>query len=617
MRRQETYIHSPHDCIHNRAINNVVLSSDICDFNEVAYDISAATKITTGITICDFSTISMVDSLTAKTDSCLISQGIPGSCVNKILWSTQIKENERITYDEVFYVSFSTGTTEIPTQELWLESISSAFTVSNYEYKTTGSSIYELSKPYGVKEFEVSLCLDIDILPTCTGTCSATCYTACSDTFNTISSGDTGVYILPSSAKTIDFNIHFTGDTTAFTAQNSEFKYEIYKSDITRAFRLPEVYSSELFNYPSFSSVTGDVITQTLNLDELNIDGDYLIKGYFEADVCTTFLNKIGTKIDTKDYRNGPQYGLYDNTRDFYFIAIREAETPVFRQGTSAQTVDTLFGTTILPTTSGQTIFVLNTPPKDKVIVNLNGLTLVDNVEYTVSDNIITMTNPTKLTDVITVVYIVGETVGFKHDFITVPDPIVSGVTGNEGNNQVYYNTTQNKYEVYTTQNPVSSAIISLNGVTLASGIDYYQSTTNSRRWILNGTLVPNDIINIYYNGYSLSTGDIFISSPTIAWSITTPAPATGITTGIFTVQVAESGDTTFSNIKFSSTTDYEPGVVSYSTKVTLTGSANNHFIYRVCNEKNYKSIVGDPITSISYSETLPIRIATNSLNSY
>ena len=51
------------------------------------------------------------------------------------------------------------------------------------------------------------------------------------------------------------------------------------------------------------------------------------------------------------------------------------------------------------------------------------------------------------------------------------------------------------------------------------------------------------------------------------------------------------------------------------STKVDIEESYSE--IYRVCNQKKHITIIDEIIESVAYSETIPIKISTNSFNSY
>jgi hypothetical protein len=217
-------------------------------------------------------------------------------------------------------------------------------------------------------------------------------------------------------------------------------------------------------------------------------------------------------------------------------------------------------------------------------------------------------------TDIITITYTTSLSNPLISEVIDVTTPIVSGTTNNEGTNNPYFNTTEGKYEVYTetTMALGSQVILSLNGVQLASGVDFYQSTSNDKRLILEGNLMLNDLITIQYVGTASPINGITSNEPLISWSIPT-APAN--TDGRFVLEVGTTD--TFTSIVSTAETQYITNVNQYSDTVTVTGSVGTELFYRVRNEKDYISIKGDKIESSAVSETVPITITVNSINSY
>ena len=158
--------------------------------------------------------------------------------------------------------------------------------------------------------------------------------------------------------------------------------------------------------------------------------------------------------------------------------------------------------------------------------------------------------------------------------------------------------------------------VVTLNGITLANGLDYQQSTTNPRRIILNGLIYASgdlgdgnigslaDILTITYNSYGTYAGVILTDTFDLNWTVS-PAPTTN--NGTFTTLVAE--DETFSTIIFSSTTPYIAGETGYQTVVDLTGYTGTTATYKVTNRKDYTLISGDLISSFTDSEIIPIEI--------
>ena len=476
--------------------------------------------------------------------------------------------------------------------------------------------------------YSLDLC---GVSPTCTqiiytdlnrvpysGNCDSLCAILCDNTFNTINSGDTGVYII-NTGDTIDLTFQFTANTESFIDNNSSFKYDIFKyNTVNNVFSNNPVYSSDKIEYQTFSGTSA--FTESIPISELSLDGDYLIKGYYIFDYCTEFFNMLGVENNTLN-KNGDMYGLYKKSIDFYFTAFNSASTPTFEFiSESNGTLSQLNGFSLFPTFSGQTDFLLTQGFIGSPIIALNGLTLANEYDYIInsSANTLTISGGTVITDVITVIYNSdGENLhGLTNDLIQITTPIISGITDNQGVNTVYYNTSESKYEVYTTVTPNDgdNIIITLNGLTLSPNIDYYQSISNSNRIILNGNLLIGDVINIYYNSKTQYIGSIYTNSPTINWSIDV-APTNN--SGEFTIQVSDISDYTFSSIIFSASTPYIANTTTYSKQIILSGDIGTKYIYRIKNEKIYTTINGDKISSVSYSEIIPIEIQSNSINSY
>ena len=451
-----------------------------------------------------------------------------------------------------------------------------------------------------------------------TDNCDMLCTILCDNIYETLNTGDTGVYII-NTATTIDLGFQFTANTDSFITNNSTFTYEIFKYNLnSNSFSNIPIYKSDEIEYSSFSGTSA--FTQSIPVSGLSIDGDYIIKGYYIHNYGTEFLDMLDIKGNTLN-KIGDSYGLYKKAFDYYFTAIKEADIPKFNiSSVGYVSMGSLAGYSIFPDYAGQTAFTFTQGYSGSPIVSLNGLTLVNYLEYEIinSANTLTIIGGTEIDDVITIILVSNgaDTPGFTNDLINITSPIISGTTNNQGINNVYYNTTEGKYEIYAkvTPNPNDNLIVTLNGLTLASNIDYYKSKTNSKRIILNGSITVGDILNIYYNSEVQYIGNIYTNVPTIYWGINNPPVNND---GLFTIEVADINDTTFSSILFSATTQYIKNQTSYSSQLILTGSAGTKYIYRIKNKKNYITIVGDILTTVNYSETIPIQIQSNEINSY
>jgi len=426
-------------------------------------------------------------------------------------------------------------------------------------------------------------------------------------------SGYTGTTHVITTATTIPLYFNFTGNTGTFTANTPTFNYEIYKyNHNVDKFSLPAVYKSNTFEYSGFSGTS--IISQNVPVSGLSLDGDYLIKGYYQYSACTDFLSKLGKTVDTLTFRHGSEYGLYDNAMDYYFIAFKSAEEPKFLiNGSNRPPLNQLYQQVILPE-DDETVFTVTYNAGSQAMVTLNGLVLAKNLDYTLSNSVLSLSASTVKGDVLTIVYTAGAGNNLVGENINITSSITSGATGQQGSNLIYYNTGTTKYEIFTTIEPVNSGsiMVMLNGASLANGIDFYQSTSDPKRIILEGVVIVGDIITIVYAPTTGTVNGIINNFPAVSWQISTPPQTTG---GTFTLQI--STGTTFSTFYSSITQSYVVGQTNYYQNFVASGTIGTKLYYRVKNEKNYETLCGIVLSDIKYSDTIPVTIQTNSINSY
>lgn len=420
-------------------------------------------------------------------------------------------------------------------------------------------------------------------------------------------------YVITGTTDTIPLTFDFTANTSSFVNTNATFKFEVYKySNIIGEFLSTAVYKSEQLQYSAFSATNST--TQYIPTEQLNLDGEYIIKPFFQYGACTDFLSRLNKNIDTSVFITGSIYGIYNPEMDFYFIAIRNAEKPFFINNTSNSAPAFALYQSVIPVVSGQTQLLINNVFVGEFLLTLNGLVLAREFDYTYSGQIITLSGECVDDDIVTMIYTTAGVQTFTSDYYDISTPIVSGATDGQGLNNVYYNTTTGKYEVYTSITPAdgNTVILMLNGVTLANGVDFYQSSTNTKRLILEGDIQLDDIITIVYYPITSIANGLNTNTPLVTWVVSTPPTQEN---GYFSLEVS-TGDT-FGSYYYSGNTPYSIGATHYGDTFTATGSVGTQLYYRVKNDKNYVSICGDVVHSVSYSETIPITIQTNSINTY
>lgn len=443
-------------------------------------------------------------------------------------------------------------------------------------------------------------------------------------------SGSTGTSYVISSATTIPLEFIFTGNTDSFSANSSNFRFEVYKYNYDiNSFVIPPVFRSETFQYSAFSGT--NEIDYMIPVSQLNLDGEYLVKGYYQYNTCTTFLNKLGKVFDTSVNQSGSQYGMYNDEFDYYFIAIGAGEKPALQQNQSnSPTPNALYQQIILPTALpnpnfgvdsdvefldeySSTLLITNSYQGDPVIT-MNGSVLAEGYDYSLSGNLVTLSGSVVSDDIFTVIYTTSSVYQLTSDVIDIALPIVSGTTGNEGLNQAYYNTSTGKYEIYMSITPLefNSVIVMLNGVTLANGVDFYQSTSNPKRIILQGIIIVGDLISIVYFPQAGTINGLINSSPFISWTIQNGPTNLG---GYFSLEVSTSS--LFDTFYYSGTTPYVLGQTLYSDSFDVSGPLGTKLWYRVKNNKSFVTFCGDIVESVIYSDVIPMIIQNNDVNSY
>lgn len=643
MRYQERiYIQNDNGAVRNRDLLNVNMSSDICVFNNPMYVLSGASKINccvcpdtlvghdtySGGTVILPTTVTWNDCedpltiIRASINQAMIAFSISGetalpnfieveelNCGRIIKWKSNGGNEEAWTVNQIdgtfdnYFILDYTNTQNTIHKSTIIGSGDGYYCCDNQyasAYETWNNFLNTITLTGNINYY-----LDVPY----------TSATSCNVTKTPCTTGSTGTtYIISANTQTIPFTFDFTGNTSSFTANSATFKYEIYKYNTDAGmFYVPPVYKSETIEYSAFSGTNS--IVQSLPISGLSMDGEYLVKGYFNYNVCTEFMGKLGKTVDTLQYRGGLKYGLYNGNEDYFFRAIKAAETPIFQATASNTTTPTGLNQLPIFPDAGINSIVIPINIVGQIILTLNGLVLTQDYDYTVNGNIITLSGQTVEDDIITVISGTdGAANNLQGDSILVGETIASGPTDSQGSNRAYLNTTTGKYEIYTNVTPSvgNKIVVMLNGATLADGVDYYQSVSNLNRIILEGDLQSDDIVTIVYYAQTNVVNGLITNTPTVAWTVKEAPQAVN---GIFSLEV--STGSTFSDFYYSGNTPYTILETQYTDTFIASGAIGTTLYYRVKNSKNYITLCGDVVNSIAYSEIIPIVIQTNAINSY
>jgi hypothetical protein len=615
--------------IKNSTAPVIKTSSDICVFSSPLFTMVGGDKIQCSDVTFDVSGTSFSDIYSATTE-CFIINNLDIACFNDINWNTNIYEDDNLVYSSIFYTSNSIFGDE-PTLIDFTLGVTTAFNILGYDYEVDGST-YNVNQIRGIGNLKIDIETNLNYSESCplTGASSGNTFTGtCEDinsnivdiNYNNLVSSDNNVFPITGQTS-IALEFIFTGNTGSFENMDTKFKFEIYEfNEVLGFFNQSPKFTSPLKDWATISGTSA--FTETISVDNLNIDGNYLVKGYYVFNKCTEFANLLGQKYTTEGSKLGDEYRLYNANKDFYFVVFNNADVPLVESGDNNE--ENVFGvlkviSQILPGGTDQFSYPVQS---GDLIVNLNGLTLGKGLDYSIEPiseggrTVLKLSGDTYDGDVLTYIYTSSDESknNIKQDVIDVVTTITNGSTNNQGDNKVFFNTTKNKYELYMEMTPVSNndVVVTINGMALANNIDYYLSSSNPKRIILEGDIIIGDIINIWYNTNIKAQGNIFSDTVIIDWSIINPPKLND--RGKFTLEL--SSDLDFTNIINSIEVPYIQNIITYSTILGLVGSAGDKVYYRVKNEKKFIDICGGPIISTSFSEIVDITIQTNSINSY
>jgi len=402
------------------------------------------------------------------------------------------------------------------------------------------------------------------------------------------------------------------GEIDSLLEHDAGFKYSIHKyNPEILEFESTAIYTSGL--QPLLlegRELSGLSYSSTVDLSEISLDAEYIIKGHFEYTKPTFYSKRLELIHDTSLNSYVGRYGIYEEEYDWYVVLVANAEKPTLIRNYKP-TGGTVLITETFFTPLNETEFFLANDAEGDIIVSVNGVTLQKNTEFRVVGNKLTLFVNTVSTDVISVAYMGSDATNkFYNENISV-----TGITsGTSETVKVQYNTEHEKYEIFLDSEVTGEAIVSINGVKLASNLDYYVSTSNKKRIIFEGILYVGDVIQVYYLNSITSSGKITTNTPLIAWAIETAPKTNG---GSFEIQLADYDDPSFSSILGTSTVEYVAGQTEYVGSIAVSGRIGDKFWYRIKNTKTYTTLLGDVITTIEYSDAIAVEIMTNSINSY
>jgi len=417
----------------------------------------------------------------------------------------------------------------------------------------------------------------------------------------------------------IDMNIDitFTNNLNQLT-EDVVYTYFIMRYDTTLSkFTTTGSFVSNNFDYVGVNH------QNTINTSNLLGEGEYLLKMTFQYDSCTEIANLMGKRQITSTFNESLPYGNYDENTDKYFIVIYKAQEPLLDNGVNdgnvndgeeAPNTDKL---TISPMVveNGVSNYSINIQTSSDVMVSLNGSVLSIDEDYTLSGNQLTFLEPLRADDLVNLIFVgKSNTSGIRTANYSITTPIDQGITGDEGDSNVYFNTESGKYELYTEYRISNgdSFIVMINGAVLSNQIDYFVSATNKKRVILNGEILNGDEIVVIYDSGENLVRAVTTNAIDLNWYVTNNINTTD---GKFVIELAL--DESFIQIEQSIDVPYIINQQTYKQSLDLMYEYGTVLYYRIRNVKNYTTISEDILTTENLSDVIRIEIKTNISNNY
>lgn len=417
----------------------------------------------------------------------------------------------------------------------------------------------------------------------------------------------------------IKFELYQRGDSTNIIIGTASNPYQIVPI-ISNPFFSPNILSSTIyFNKTNFTPYPSNFSSVTFTYDLTSVEGEFIIKGLYKWVNKTFFGKLIGQEYSENISTDSPTYLLYNDEIDYYFVYLKTAEKPtIFGDLTLGKDIiSTLSVFTLNPSCDNQTGFLVPTTAtltNSNTMVSVNGLVL-SKTEYGFTGNTLYIFGGIILTtDIIT---LVSSSSLSNSPLYTETYKVTSipNTTYPSTGQKVIFNTSTNKYEYWLDYETINDPVITINGQVLTYQVDYYVSSSNKRRIILETTLFVNDIITAFYNSAMKGSNSIISNVYTLSWVLPN---AVKNDLGYFLVELTDYSDTNFSSPIFTGITFYSKNQSIYDINLSFYGGTyGQKYWARITNYKNYYTVLGELIQSTNTSDPIMLTIDTNALNNY
>ncbi len=490
-----------------------------------------------------------------------------------------------------------------------------------------------LSNVYNIKN-DLNFCNEVFKNPlfTLEGTTKATSgytTTACSgvttaSTYTT--SGCTAVYNL-SEVDDFDLTFNITGNTE-YTGYTGNFCYHTFDiQDFIGSEGIVHGQKSKLSNCTPYYKITGHSLNETIVQGDLpQKDAQYILKDFnlFRTQNCDDKF-----EIDTFNLTSQTVDDMF--SEGWYFITVVNPSNPFMNTNIDNSPLGSAsLRTEVVDLAEGQTtIFQINgTPLNNRFIVNVNGVQITEGLDYITIPAYVGMFEIVNgelepFLDTVTVSYINNTANGddifnLNEDYLQKDSFIVTGITNDITTSastrpSINYNPSRERQEILLSSplKPLADIILTVNGIRLTKNIEYYYSSSDSRKLIMDPKYPINvrDTITAFYltddSADMMDLGFYRSLKPTINWGVPEDYVQYRSEDGNFILQITTHDDINFESVIQSHEVEFNQNNRVYSlTLDEMPKDLGKKFLVRVFFFKKFNILFNNVITTRAVSDT-------------
>lgn len=393
------------------------------------------------------------------------------------------------------------------------------------------------------------------------------------------------IHFIDETMENLNITIQFQGNLNECQINGYSFSYAVYSRQGNLIFN--ELVKKENIG---FEQTNSGRYTFPISLFSIKPDTELSIKVWYNI------VNENGSVTPISDNPLNNKYGLFSHN-DKHIVLLTSTEVPKLEFGIFKESFsDKLMTISKIIERKTRTIS-LDYTFSGAIMVSVDGVTLANNIDFVTDGKIITFEENLVASTVVTVSGFVENSSksGLVAESYIVPkNNLIQGV--DDVDYGIVYDQETELFGVMLSKGVSrhNEPILSLNGVSLAYGLDYFVSEKNNALILLNGLLLEHDLVTIFFVG-EYESNEVYDGFLPI--SITLENPITN-EDGIMILELSSTSDF---KIVEQAEIQYIKGENNYSFDLNYPHKGTRYI--RVINRKKYTTVMGEEISDNKLTE--------------